>query len=74
MPTSKKEISQIMEGGAAEELYALSQHVSNTLNEFQDQANRGLLTRDYVDARGVIKICAGYGGVIHGKEYWQDNG
>ena len=31
-----------------------------------------MLTREYVDAREVINVCAGCGGSIHGKEYWQE--
>ena len=36
------------------------------------QATNGMRIREYADAREVIKICAGCGGIIHGKEYWQE--
>ena len=61
-----------MIGVTIEEMSELSKKVSNTMDEFRNQANQGMLTRDYQDAQEVIKICAGCGGIIHGKEYWYE--
>ena len=62
-----------MDGGTPDELSELSQQVTRTLDEFRNQANKGMLTREYQDAVEVMKICAGCGGLIHGKEYWQES-
>ena len=54
----KKELIQIMNGGTIEEMSELSKRVSKTMDEFRNQANQGMLTREYQDAQEVIKICA----------------
>ena len=64
----KTEIKPIMKGGTIEELSELSKQVAQTRDEFRNQANKGMLTQEYQEATEVMKICAGCGGLIHGKE------
>ena len=53
----KKEIHQIMNGCTAEEMSEVSKQVSKTMDDFRNQANQGMLTREYQDSREVIKSC-----------------
>ena len=61
-----------MEGATIEEMSETSKQVSKTLDEFRDKANKGAYVQEYAEAPEVIKICAGCGGIIHGKKYWQE--
>ena len=54
----KKELIHIMNGGTIDEMSEVSKQVSKTMDEFRNQANQGMLTREYQDAQEVIKICA----------------
>ena len=65
----KKEMKQIMDGEFGESPSELCQQVPQILENFKNEANRGQHIRDCVEAREVVKICAGCGGLIHGKSY-----
>ena len=65
---SDKEIKQITDGGTHDELSAITQRVTQILDELRAQANNGTHTREYAEAREVMKICAGCGGITHEKE------
>ena len=63
-------MSNVKNEGTKEEMSEVFKQVSKTMDDFRDQANKGMLAREYQESRDVIKICAGCGGIIHGKEYW----
>ena len=44
--------------GTKEEMSEIFKQVPNTMDDFRDQANKGMLTREYQDSREVIKIGA----------------
>ena len=62
----------IVDGGTTEQLSEITERGKKTLDEFRERANSTANDREYAEACEVIKVCAGCGGLIHGKKYWQE--
>ena len=69
LETVKREVSLIVDGGTTEQLSEITERVTRTLDEFREKANSHEFDREYTEACEVIKVCAGCGGLIHGKKY-----
>ena len=72
LATLKKEVKTIVDGGTLEHLSEVTQRVKQALNEFRERANSTDNDREYAEACEVMKVCAGCGGLIHGKQYWTE--
>ena len=68
----KREIKLIVDGGTQEQLSEITERATQTLNEFRTRANSTANDREFAEAREVMKVCAGCGGIIHGKQYWTE--
>ena len=68
----KREVKLIVDGGTQEQLSEITERATQTLNEFRTRANSTANDREFAEARKVMKVCAGCGGIIRGKEYWAE--
>ena len=68
----KREIKLIVDGGTQEQLSEITERVTQALDEFRTRANSTANDREFAEAREVMKVCAGCGGIIHGKQYWTE--
>ena len=68
----KKEMKDIVNGGTPDQFSNHLEKVNETLANFKRKANKGQLTRQYVDAQEVMKACAGCASYVHGRPYWQE--